>query len=581
MFSPGSQETKSDRERIQELREERNATRAKINALQTKIDQLTTQSYLSILASSITSIFSKPKIDPQLESLLEEQVILTEQLQRQQAMLKTLRNKHYDNYIVDTKADLESYPPQHPSERILPGTYIPVGDLHGCALKLIYILLRHQLIHMSREDYDKIVAIYKAPIPNPDSPDFDSEKIAYKNNLNEYNKIMSECILSADPNLVGKIYLLGDLVGDRGMNDYFTFKLFSLLMSNKDDNGVSIATNTVGSNHDNVALLKLFNNVDCYPSPQHAKYKNSLVNLEKCIAMGLVDKNKIITMITKDYLPNLKIIAYTEHWDENNQHHITLIHHAPCYVYDILQNAAQHYYIDMRLDGSKHNLLTMIDKVNDKFISESKGIIEENNPLYHLIWDRGLSGQPDEDISPTVERLPAIYDDASMHYIHGHDLHKNATAMYTSKDQSCLVGMNKKQLFERFFGKSILPQMNGYDNNFGREPNEPVGIYFTKILPERKYDYVLVSQAIPRTAKLKHNTAVVVKKANNLTAYWIEKGIKQSRTIPNNLVEDILAKLPAPDSAAIKDSALLKLIIPRFVYNQEPKEKPMLTKKHS
>jgi hypothetical protein len=432
------------------------------------------------------NLFATPTISPRSTKLglyKRQKKQLAKQLSEYQNTLKQLTK----DYVVDLSANLESYPPINPLEKLMPGTYITVGDLHGNALKLVYILIRHQLIEMGKKTYQKIAKIYNTPIPNPsNNVHYESEMETYNDNMTEFEEILFRCIRASNPNLVGKIVLIGDIIGDRGQDDGYTFPLLYYLLSKKDDHGIGFIKMIVASNHDNIALLKLFHNVDYYPNPEHAMFKRSLMNLETCINMGLIQKEGFVKVIEKHYLPNLKLIAYIEYEDEKGSSHINIFTHAPIPVLLHLQNAANYYDLKIQLDGTKKTLLHMIDSVNTKFISESKGIILSNDsPLSAFIWNRGLSGDDSpktakERITGPTPYLPEIYDGCIMHYHHGHDSFNNET------DFSCMPNLQtKKEFFENGVAKSALDHMTNYDNDFGRDSNQ--GIYFTKILKEKNF----------------------------------------------------------------------------------------------
>lgn len=401
--------------------------------------------------------------------------------QDKKAQLATQLAKIMDqDYIVDVSADLKSYPPQHSSEKLLPGDVLPVGDLHGNVLKLIYILVRHQLIHMDPATYQQIVDIYNTPTPSPKSSD--TEINEYKTKMHNFIQIICDCVRGSDPNLVGKIILMGDLLGDRGQNDSYTWVLLHYLLSTKDANGEGFIKTIVASNHDNVALLKLLRDIDYYPDPQNIIFKNSLVNLETCISMGIIDKQFVIKFIEEDYLPNLKLIPYAEYKDDIGNSHIDIFTHAPTYVLANLKKIENLYRITMPLDGTKETLFQLMDNVNEKFISESKGIILSDwNPLSNFVWNRGLTGSPyTEQIVDTTFLPEKLADGSFMHYHHGHDKYVD-NGMLPQSYQN----LTKKEFFENHASKSTFSYMTGYDNNFGWNPTCFTGIYFTKILRGR------------------------------------------------------------------------------------------------
>ena len=97
-----------------------------------------------------------------------------------------------------------------------PGTKITIGDLHGNAMKLIFVLVKHGFIRgLTNEDYNEFVKIYQTPV----------DQIA-KEHLDRFNAILDNS--SLEFNNVCKLNMLGDEFADRGSNDYFTLKILKI-----------------------------------------------------------------------------------------------------------------------------------------------------------------------------------------------------------------------------------------------------------------------------------------------------------------------------------------------------------------
>ncbi len=92
---------------------------------------------------------------------------------------------------------------------------ITIGDLHGNAIKLIFLLVKHGIVtNMSNEDYNRLVEIYKT--------DVDS---LTKEDLDEFNQIVQ----GMDINNKAMIRLIGDELGDRGLGDHYTLMVLNKL----------------------------------------------------------------------------------------------------------------------------------------------------------------------------------------------------------------------------------------------------------------------------------------------------------------------------------------------------------------
>src|SRR5581483_9960414 len=91
---------------------------------------------------------------------------------------------------------------------------LTIGDLHANGLKLLYFLVRQNVLEISSTDYATIVRIY-----------LKSAHALTKQDLVDSNNI----IANAKVNPVGTIRLLGDELADRGENDYFVLKILEKL----------------------------------------------------------------------------------------------------------------------------------------------------------------------------------------------------------------------------------------------------------------------------------------------------------------------------------------------------------------
>lgn len=121
------------------------------------------------------------------------------------------QEKPYNELYVK-QANLKQYPREINSYP--PGVEITIGDLHGNALKLLYFLIRNDVIKIDKEDYKLFVTIYQK---NP-------------NELTTKDLSFFQIIVnSAEINTQHKIRFLGDDLCDRGMNDYYTLVIYKKL----------------------------------------------------------------------------------------------------------------------------------------------------------------------------------------------------------------------------------------------------------------------------------------------------------------------------------------------------------------
>ena len=89
-----------------------------------------------------------------------------------------------------------------------------IGDMHGSALKLLFFLTRQNVLKLSKDDYATITEIFLR------GENVDRITAA---DLAKFKEILART--KVDRN--GKVRLLGDLLADRGANDYFTLKIIN------------------------------------------------------------------------------------------------------------------------------------------------------------------------------------------------------------------------------------------------------------------------------------------------------------------------------------------------------------------
>ena len=116
--------------------------------------------------------------------------------------------------IIQEEANLDVLPKGNENYPADIKNQLTIGDLHGNALKLIYFLVRQNVLVIEPENYAEIVVIYK-------------KNELRKIDLERFNSILTNIIVQA----VGTVRLIGDEVADRGTNDYFTLKLLNMLQS--------------------------------------------------------------------------------------------------------------------------------------------------------------------------------------------------------------------------------------------------------------------------------------------------------------------------------------------------------------
>lgn len=179
-----------------------------------------------------------------------------------------------------------------------------LGDLHGNAIKLLYCLMLHGFIAvLQQQEYDYLVTIYVKP----------AKKLTSKD-IQRFNEILDNITCQNQ----GKLLLIGDVLADRGSNDYWTLKILALLKR------LEIPVEILLSNHDStfIEATELQKN---YMPQNPSLFNASMVNLQQLIDMKLIEKKEVDVIANQIYKPMLKALSYSL---AINLQSITLFSHA-------------------------------------------------------------------------------------------------------------------------------------------------------------------------------------------------------------------------------------------------------------
>lgn len=113
-------------------------------------------------------------------------------------------------------------------------TQFTVGDLHANFVKLIYVLIRNGVCQLSTPKYNELVALYEQKPP------------LTKQQLQQFRNIIDRDLHIIDTSIL--VRLIGDIIADRGRNDYFVLKILSKLKQAK------VPLSILMSNHDQTFL---------------------------------------------------------------------------------------------------------------------------------------------------------------------------------------------------------------------------------------------------------------------------------------------------------------------------------------
>jgi hypothetical protein len=200
------------------------------------------------------------------------------------------------------QVDLSVYPISNPS---LKKVVITIGDLHANALLLIYHLIRHGILNLSKKDYENIYVLYQkiGELQKKDKESFSQElREKYLLLLDKIHQIRLH-------QTKVKIRFLGDELADRGECDLFILKIFEKLHVH----GIDFII--LASNH-GVAFLSSMqflyqNKLESYGEMMLKPYvMPSFICLRKLLYHQFISMNELRDIIEKIYYPHLELIDY-------------------------------------------------------------------------------------------------------------------------------------------------------------------------------------------------------------------------------------------------------------------------------
>ncbi|MHB1948472.1 MAG: Dot/Icm T4SS effector Wip [Gammaproteobacteria bacterium] len=295
------------------------------------------------------------------------------------------------NTVISQKqADIDKFPiadSNHPAHE---DNELTIGDLHGNALKLVYFLVRQNVISMDPGDYAELVRIYKMS-PND----------LTQNDLFKFGRIVA--LMKANP--VGTVRLIGDEFCDRGSNDYFTLKILQRLHE------LSVPYEILASNHGMELIFQAESNEVFKPRILQPLHASSMLAMQKLIDRGLIKRKTIIDIINKDIKPALKPLSYTLAKGK-----ISIFTHAGIGLDQIISLAKK---IGVKYnDDSPEDLAHTIDDINTRYA----GYLQKNkvNKLYlHKILVAGYANQASPDSKEIdSEKYPFEYAIWNRFYTH-------------------------------------------------------------------------------------------------------------------------------------------------------------------
>ncbi|MCE3238411.1 MAG: WipB 2 [Gammaproteobacteria bacterium] len=306
--------------------------------------------------------------------------------------------------MISEEANLNLYPQEKCEFPISPENQLTIGDLHGNALKLLHLLIRHHILDISCGHYQAIVNIYyKEP-----------EDIT-RDELDIFNLIISAATVTPD---AGMVRLIGDILADRGQNDYFTL----IILKTVTQKGIRVEI--LLSNHD-YEFIKNYENGQRFDQSEILKEQStSMYNLHMLIKRYLVEREAVDDIVKTFYIPCLKAVSYGLNDDESC---ISIYSHAPIGLSTILDMATK---LGIAYDDStpaalastidQINLFVAKNKITTLFIKKESFILIDGekyirpkiDPFQVAIWSRNHA----------IDRPPLHPQHGyGLNFIHGHD----------------------------------------------------------------------------------------------------------------------------------------------------------------
>lgn len=340
-------------------------------------------------------------------------------------------------YIAADLVDINICPALDVANQAMGGVQITVGDLHGNAQKLLYILKRHGFIDITAEDYAAFFNIYR-------------KNRLEKRDLQRFNDILNR--IEVQPAARQSfLRLIGDVLADRGMNDYFTLKILKKLRDQQ------IPFEMLIANHDAEFIASYEKKLGFNSSKLGSQQAQSAYNLQELLTRKLITPEELHELVESTVKLALVTLSYSLN---ETQDKITVYSHGVIGLNNmrhIAQALGVHYADDSAIvlaqtieainarfvEHVKNNTITdllKLDQIDIEAINGLKPIDEEKFPFAHLIWNRKPDG---------LERPQHIY------FVHGHDIHDKT--------------MNNIFNLDNILGKTLSMHQGTYTALYSRE----------------------------------------------------------------------------------------------------------------
>lgn len=289
--------------------------------------------------------------------------------------------------IEESQVSLYRYP-KIDEEHHIPHSEFTFGDLHGNTIKFLFILIKQGIVSDLNEiQYYKLLTIY-----NKSTRQLTQEDIQEFKEIIQAMKVNKNCF----------VRLIGDELGDRGNNDYFTLLILEKLHQEQ------LPMEILISNH-GAEFLGCYANRQKFQPSIIVEQTSSLHNVATLINKKLLSVQEVGNLTNNVYKPYLKAISYSLSEDKNE---ISIYSHAPIAISTVKLVANQ--FCVAYEDSSAEKLAQTIDRVNAEFkrhvdANTISSQLQENHPLHIVIWSRDLD----------IDRK-SQHENYHVNFIHGH-----------------------------------------------------------------------------------------------------------------------------------------------------------------
>lgn len=308
--------------------------------------------------------------------------------------------------LINEQVDIFKFPAIDESHKGNAEIQVTIGDLHGNAMKLMFMLVKHGIAtQINDTNYERLVAIY-----------ITAKEDLTKKHLDEFNQILSTIEFSNN----SLVRLIGDELADRGSNDYYTLKILEKLNQHK------VPVEIIVSNH-SIEFIEACEKQNNFHAPMlrngHAR---SMEQLQDLVDKGIVARQEILTIAKNSYKPTLRAISYSLSQEKQE---ITIYSHAGIGL-GTIKSLAQKLQVEYK-DNTASELAQTIDNINVMFqihvqtnrvntlytrdkMEEGYGgdsSLVDETPLEFIMWNRNYT-----DI-----HRPASYFKYRVNFVHGHD----------------------------------------------------------------------------------------------------------------------------------------------------------------